>query len=139
MAMTMSGEVALPADRMTVWTALNDPEVLKRCIPGTQELVKVSDTEFQAELKIVLARVGQGRPQLIDGAALERDHVAQADDAAVQQIGFLVVFEDAGVVLVLQRVHGSSFARDRNSRRSSTAPRTISGLGLGLCRTILSP
>ena len=38
MAMTMSGEVALPADRMRVWTALNDPEVLKRCIPGTQRL-----------------------------------------------------------------------------------------------------
>ena len=55
MAMTMHGEVALPADRATVWAALNDPEVLKRCIPGTQELEKVSDTEFQAT---VCAAVG---------------------------------------------------------------------------------
>jgi uncharacterized protein len=57
MAMTMSGEVALPADRMTVWTALNDPEVLKRCIPGTQELVKVSDTEFQATVRAAVGPV----------------------------------------------------------------------------------
>jgi uncharacterized protein len=57
MAMTMQGEVALPADRATVWTALNDPEVLKRCIPGAQELEKVSDTEFQATAKVAVGPV----------------------------------------------------------------------------------
>ena len=30
MAMTMKGEVTLPADRQTVWAKLNDPEVLKQ-------------------------------------------------------------------------------------------------------------
>ena len=29
MAMTMSGEVQLPASREAVWAKLNDPEVLK--------------------------------------------------------------------------------------------------------------
>src|SRR5215469_808862 len=48
MAMTMSGEVQLPAPREVVWAKLNDPEVLKACIPGCEELQKVSDTEFQA-------------------------------------------------------------------------------------------
>lgn len=48
MAMTMSGEVQLPAPREVVWAKLNDPEVLKVCIPGCEELQKVSDTEFQA-------------------------------------------------------------------------------------------
>ena len=57
MAMTMQGEVALPADRATVWAALNDPEVLKACIPGCQELTKVSDTEFQAVAKIAVGPV----------------------------------------------------------------------------------
>ena len=52
MAMTMQGEVALPADRATVWAALNDPEVLKAAIPGCQELEKVSDTEFEAVAKV---------------------------------------------------------------------------------------
>ena len=57
MAMTMQGEVALPADRAKVWGALNDPEVLKACIPGCQELVKLSDTEFQAVARIAVGPV----------------------------------------------------------------------------------
>jgi carbon monoxide dehydrogenase subunit G len=48
MAMTMTGEVDLPASREVVWAKLNDPEVLKVCIPGCQQLDKLSDTEFQA-------------------------------------------------------------------------------------------
>lgn len=48
MAMTMTGEVQLPATQDTVWAKLNDPEVLKVCIPGCESLEKLSDTEFQA-------------------------------------------------------------------------------------------
>ena len=57
MAMTMQGEVTLPAAREKVWTALNDPEVLKACIPGVQELNKVSDTEFNAVAKVAVGPV----------------------------------------------------------------------------------
>jgi carbon monoxide dehydrogenase subunit G len=52
MAMKMNGEVALPADRETVWVKLNDPEVLKICIPGCQDLEKIGDTAFSANVKI---------------------------------------------------------------------------------------
>ena len=48
MAMTMSGEVQLNAPREEVYKKLNDPEVLKACIPGCEQLDKLSDTEFQA-------------------------------------------------------------------------------------------
>src|SRR5207248_2660751 len=34
--------------REVVWAKLNDPEVLKNCIPGCESLEKLSDTEFQA-------------------------------------------------------------------------------------------
>jgi carbon monoxide dehydrogenase subunit G len=57
MAMTMQGEVTLPAERERVWAALNDPEVLKACIPGCQELEKVSDTEFAAIAKVAVGPV----------------------------------------------------------------------------------
>ena len=57
MAMTMNGEVLLPADRATVWQALNDPEVLKACIPGVQELEKLSNTELQATAKVAVGPV----------------------------------------------------------------------------------
>ena len=55
MAMTMSGEVQLAAVRETVWAKLNDPEVLKLCIPGCETLDKVSDVEFQA---VAVTKVG---------------------------------------------------------------------------------
>ena len=57
MAMTMQGEVTLPASRERVWAALNDPDVLKACIPGVQELEKVSDTEFRATAKLAVGPV----------------------------------------------------------------------------------
>jgi uncharacterized protein len=57
MAMTMTGEVELPASRETVWTKLNDPEVLKACIPGCEQLDKTSDSEFSAVATIKVGPV----------------------------------------------------------------------------------
>lgn len=48
MAMTMNGEYQLAATPETVWEKLNDAETLKACIPGCQQLDKLSDTEFSA-------------------------------------------------------------------------------------------
>jgi carbon monoxide dehydrogenase subunit G len=48
MAMTMAGEVQLPATRDQVWAKLNDADTLRACIPGCEQLDKISDTEFQA-------------------------------------------------------------------------------------------
>ena len=55
MAMTMTGEVQLAAPREAVWAKLNDPEVLKVCIPGCESLEKLSDTEFQA---VAVTKIG---------------------------------------------------------------------------------
>src|SRR5262249_8084627 len=69
MAMTMNGEVQLNASREAVYAKLNDPEVLKGCIPGCEQLDKVSDTEFQA---IATTKIGpvkakwKGKVQLTD-------------------------------------------------------------------------
>ena len=57
MAMTMTGQVLLPADRATVWAALNDAAILKSAIPGCQELEKVSDSEFTATAKVAVGPV----------------------------------------------------------------------------------
>jgi uncharacterized protein len=53
--MDMTGEFRIPAPRQRVWEALNDPEILKQCIPGCQTIEKSSDTEFAAK---VVAKVG---------------------------------------------------------------------------------
>jgi carbon monoxide dehydrogenase subunit G len=57
MAMTMSGEVQLPAPREEVWQKLNDPAVLKACVPGCEQLDKIGDTEFQAVASIKVGPV----------------------------------------------------------------------------------
>jgi carbon monoxide dehydrogenase subunit G len=49
--MKLEGSQIIAADRATVWAALNDPEVLKACIPGCQSLEKTSDTTFEAVAK----------------------------------------------------------------------------------------
>lgn len=53
--MDMTGEYRIAAPREKVWEALNDPEILAQCIPGCEEIVKLSDTDFTAR---VMAEVG---------------------------------------------------------------------------------
>ena len=49
--MEMTGEYKIPAPREKVWDALNDPQILAKCIPGCQELNKDSETELSATVK----------------------------------------------------------------------------------------
>ena len=53
--MDMNGSQRIEASREVVYAALNDPEVLKQCVPGCESIEKVSDTELVA--KVVL-RIG---------------------------------------------------------------------------------
>jgi carbon monoxide dehydrogenase subunit G len=46
--MDMSGERRIPAPRQKVWEALNDPAILKACIPGCDSLEKVGDNDLRA-------------------------------------------------------------------------------------------
>jgi carbon monoxide dehydrogenase subunit G len=55
--MQMSDEVVIPASRVTVWRALNDPQVLKQCIPGCESITKHSDTSMEALVTIKLGPV----------------------------------------------------------------------------------
>lgn len=67
--MTMNGQVQLAAKRDVVWTKLNDPEVLKSCIPGSEQLDKISDSEFQATATVKIGPVKarwRGKVRLTD-------------------------------------------------------------------------
>lgn len=56
--MQMNGQQRISATRQQVWEALNDPEVLKRCIPGCQSLAKESDTRLVATVEIKIGPIG---------------------------------------------------------------------------------
>jgi hypothetical protein len=69
MAMTMNGEVQLAASRQAVWDKLNDPVVLKTCIPGCEELEKTDDHGFRAVAKMKVGPVSarfKGKVNLSD-------------------------------------------------------------------------
>jgi carbon monoxide dehydrogenase subunit G len=53
--MQMNDSQRIPASRDKVWAALNDPEVLKQCIPGCQALDMTAPNEMTA---IVVFKVG---------------------------------------------------------------------------------
>lgn len=55
--MDMSGEERIAAKREVVWAALNDPEILRACIPGCQNLEMSSPTEMSATVKIKIGPV----------------------------------------------------------------------------------
>lgn len=56
--MELQGEQWVQASREAVWRALNDPLVLAKCVPGCEEMRRVSDTEIEARL---LAKIGPVR------------------------------------------------------------------------------
>lgn len=67
--MRFEGDALIPASPETVWEGLNDPEVLRRAIPGCQTMEQTGEREFTAT---VVMRVGpvsatfRGKVELAD-------------------------------------------------------------------------
>lgn len=55
--MELAGEQIIHAPRQRVWAALNDPTILSRCIPGCEEVHRISDTETQARVQLKIGPV----------------------------------------------------------------------------------
>lgn len=55
--MELSDEIIINAPKDRVYAALNDPEILKQCIPGCEELIKHSDTELEAKVVLKIGPV----------------------------------------------------------------------------------
>lgn len=60
--MELTGDMLLAAPREKVWLALNDTDILSRCIPGCEEITRVSDTETHAR---VVIKVGPVRARFV--------------------------------------------------------------------------
>src|SRR3979490_114038 len=55
--MGMTGEQLIPLPQQRVWESLNDPEILKACIPGCESIEKVSDTEYKVVMTAAIGPV----------------------------------------------------------------------------------
>ena len=55
--MELNGEQIVRAPRQQVWNALNDPTILSRCIPGCEEVTKVSESEMHTRVAVKIGPV----------------------------------------------------------------------------------
>jgi len=55
--MDIKGEYRIAAPRAQVFAALNDPEILRACIPGCESLDLLSDTEMRAKVRLRIGPV----------------------------------------------------------------------------------
>jgi carbon monoxide dehydrogenase subunit G len=53
--MEMTGEQLIPAPQADTWAALNDPEILRSCLPGCEAIERTGENEYVVQLT---ARVG---------------------------------------------------------------------------------
>lgn len=77
--MDLKGEYRLPAPRETVWRALNDPDILRDCIPGCESLEMTGENQMSA---VVVAKVGPVKARFTGEVRLE-DIVAPESYAIV--------------------------------------------------------
>ena len=67
--MDMTGQRALAATQQQAWDALNDPEILKACIPGCEKFEPLGDNAFAVTAGIKIGPVSakfNGKVQLTD-------------------------------------------------------------------------
>src|SRR5690349_17098567 len=106
-AMDIKGEYKIAAPRDKVFAALNDPEVLKACIPGCESLDKLSDTEMTAKVRLRVGPVSaafSGKVTLSDIDAPNGYRISgegQGGVAGFAKGGAVVKLADDGGVTVL--------------------------------------
>ena len=66
--MELKGETTIAAPRESVWAALNDPDVLARCIDGVETLTRSGDNRFDGKMN---AKVGPVRATFTGTVSLE--------------------------------------------------------------------
>jgi carbon monoxide dehydrogenase subunit G len=55
--MDFQGRYLIPAPPEAVWAALHDPDILASCIPGSQSVMRISETDYQAVAVIKIGPV----------------------------------------------------------------------------------
>jgi hypothetical protein len=54
----IGGNEAIPTPVEALWTALNDPRVLTRCVPGCKSMIEIAPDAYKVEMQLKVAAVG---------------------------------------------------------------------------------
>ncbi|HSO47477.1 MAG TPA: carbon monoxide dehydrogenase subunit G [Rhizobiaceae bacterium] len=99
--MDLTGEYIIEAPRQKVWEALNDPDVLRACIPGCETLEKKSDTEMAAT---VVTKIGPVKAKFSGEVRLENINAPVSYTIAGEGKGGIAGFAKGGADVVLDEV-----------------------------------
>jgi uncharacterized protein len=103
--MKMSGERVIPASQARVWEALNDPDVLRQSVPGCQEMVKHSPTEFSAKVQ---AKVGPVKANFAGDVTLSDLDPPNSYRISGKGTGGVAGFAEGGADVRLEDVGGQT-------------------------------
>ncbi|MBL4811990.1 MAG: carbon monoxide dehydrogenase subunit G [Rhodobacteraceae bacterium] len=106
--MELSDEIIIKAPRQLVFDALNDPEILKDCIPGCEELIKVSDTELEA--KVVL-KIGPVKAKFSGKVTLDPEKPPERFSLTGEGSGGAAGFAKGGAVVELEEHEDGTLLR----------------------------
>jgi len=95
----LKDEIIINAPQSVVYAALNDPEILKDCIPGCEELIKHSDTELEA--KVVL-KIGPVKAKFSGNVTLNPEAPPQRFSLTGEGNGGAAGFAKGGAVVELE-------------------------------------
>lgn len=106
--MNLNEEIFIGAPRDVVYAALNDPDILRQCIPGCEELTKQSDTELEA--KVVL-RVGPVKATFGGNVVLDPSNAPNGFSLSGQGNGGVAGFAKGGADVELVEQEGGTLLR----------------------------
>ena len=103
--MELSDEIVINAPKSVVYEALNDPEILRRCIPGCEELVQHSPTDLEA--KVVL-KIGPVKARFAGTVTLDTAGAPDAFSLTGEGKGGAAGFAKGGADVTLTEVEGGT-------------------------------
>lgn len=106
--MDMSGEYLVPASRQKVWEALNDPEILKQCIPGCEEVNRTAENAFDAK---VSAKVGPVKAKFTGAVTLSDIDPPNGYTISGEGKGGAAGFAKGGAKVALSDVEGGTLLK----------------------------
>ena len=103
--MELTGTRTIASDRETVWASLNDPEVLKACIPGCEELTGSSVDGFEA---VVKQKVGPVKATFKGAVTLSNVNAPESYTITGEGKGGVAGFAKGGADVSLTEVEGGT-------------------------------
>ncbi len=103
--MEFTDEILIAAPRQAVYDALNDPEILRKCIPGCEDLIQHTPTELEAR---VVLKIGPVKARFSGTVALDTAGAPQSFSLTGEGNGGVAGFAKGGADVTLTEVEGGT-------------------------------